>query len=133
MKAKLVREGLNDKYFLNEIRDAILAGDIYKEAPSRFDPDQIAVYIPSLSSEDKVFFYVLIGGSDVYAIEAIDSHGIIYQKGEDIAAGTLEEDEIMDKIQELFPTPPLDMDKVGTANSVEEFLHWLKTWGDDES
>lgn len=135
MKAKLVKESLNEfqsNNFLEEIRDEILSGDVYKDAPSRFDPDQEAVYIPYLSSDDKVFFYALIGGGDVYSIAAIDRNGIISEKGEDIAGGQYGEDDLMDRIQELFPRPPQDMNPIGEAHSVEEFVEWFKTFGDDE-
>ena len=136
MKAKLVKESLNEfqsNNFLEDIRDALLAGDVYKDAPSRFDPDQQAFYIPYLSSDDKVFFYALIGGGDVYGIESIDQSGKIIEYPEDISGGQYtEEDEIIEIIQELFPSPPQGGRPIGQANSVEEFTHWFRTFGDDE-
>lgn len=132
MKAKLVKESINDNYFLEEIRDAILAGDVYKEAPSQYDPDALAVYIPFLSRDDKVFYYTLLGRTDVYGIEAIDSNGTISQAGADLASGSLEDEDIMQEIQYEFPKPPSYMRPIGEAHSLEEFIEWFQRYGADE-
>ena len=133
MKAKFVNESFNENVIdLDEVRDFITSGDAYQPAPSKYDPDQQTYFIPHLSSEDKVFFFTLIDGSDVYSIDAIDSNGTMWSKGEDIAAGTLNLEEIEEKIQDMFPRPPMDMEKWRNFSSTEDFFKFITEF-DEES
>jgi hypothetical protein len=133
MKAKLVKESLNRSFFLNDIRDAIVAGEIYAEAPSKYDPDVAAYYIPFLSNDSKIFYYDLIGGSDVYGIHAVDQNGIVSFAPGDIAGGTRDENEIMEEIQNQFPTPPSNMEEISQVYSLEEFIQFYHSQDDVEN
>ena len=141
MKAKFIYEAFekNSKEenrakllfpFHNEIRDAILAGAIYKNAPSTFDPDEKAVYISHLSSEYTIFYYVIIGGTDIYGINAIDKSGTIWEKGSDISSQFLNKDKIIKRIQKIFPSPPKDMKRIGEVHSLEEFIEFFNRYSE---
>jgi len=155
MKAKLVRENLSegwndrgpdydkpaegdDKYKfsykidLDIVRDFLTSGDAYQPAPSKYDPDQQTYFIPHLSSEDKVFSFTVVGGSDVYSIEAIDANGILYSEGEEISAGGLELEEIEEKIQDMFPKPPTGMKPWLYFDSTQEYLDFLTVYDQEK-
>jgi len=137
MKAKLVKESLNefanvtDIIDLDEVREFIISGDANQPAPSKYDPDVQYYFIPHLSSEDKVFFFALVGGTDVYSIDAISADGTLNTKEADIANGLLDLNEIEERIQDMFPTPPQDMEVWKRFKSTEEYFKFLTTFQED--
>jgi hypothetical protein len=124
------REGID----LVKLFDMIEDGKVYEPAPSKYDPDVLAVNLPNLNSIGEILYhYDLIGGTDVYGVSAIDKSGQAYYKDSDIAGGQLDKEEIQQIIYDMSDQFSLNkMRPNNKYNSTDEYVEWYKSYKGEE-
>ena len=124
------REGID----LVKLFDMIEDGEVYEPAPSKYDPDVVAVNLPNLNSIGEILYhYDLIGGTDVYGVSAIDKSGQAYYKDSDIAGGQLDKEEIQQRIYDMSDQFSLNKMRPNKKyNSTDEYVEWYKSYKGEE-
>jgi len=128
------KQGGQEGIDLVKLFDMIEDGEVYEPAPSKYDPDVVAVNLPNLNSIGEILYhYDLIGGTDVYGVSAIDKSGQAYYKDSDIAGGQLDKEEIQQRIYDMSDQFSLNKMRPNKKyNSTDEYVEWYKSYKGEE-